>query len=98
MKQKSIRLNPEDNVALALSELARGQSIGHDHLRGLEKIPSGHKVAIRKIDAGQPILKYGQITGMIAGGANMVCFTTGRGTVCGFKPVPTLKLATNSEM
>ena len=38
------------------------------------------------------------ITGMIAGGANMVCFTTGRGSVCGFKPVPTLKLATNTEM
>jgi altronate hydrolase len=38
------------------------------------------------------------ITGMIAGGANMVCFTTGRGSVCGFKPVPTIKLATNTEM
>ena len=38
------------------------------------------------------------ITGMIAGGANLVCFTTGRGSVCGFKPVPTLKLASNSEM
>ncbi len=38
------------------------------------------------------------ITGMIAGGANLVCFTTGRGTVCGFKPVPTLKIATNSPM
>lgn len=38
------------------------------------------------------------ITGMIAGGANLVCFTTGRGTVCGYKPVPTIKLATNSEM
>jgi altronate hydrolase len=38
------------------------------------------------------------VTGMIAGGANVICFTTGRGSVCGFKPVPTLKLATNSEM
>lgn len=38
------------------------------------------------------------ITGMIAGGANLVCFTTGRGTVCGFKPVPTLKLASNTAM
>jgi len=38
------------------------------------------------------------VTGMIAAGANMVCFTTGRGSVCGFKPVPTLKLASNSEM
>ena len=38
------------------------------------------------------------VTGMIAGGANMVCFTTGRGSVCGFKPVPTIKLATHTEM
>ncbi len=36
------------------------------------------------------------ITGMIAGGANVICFTTGRGSVCGFKPVPTLKLASNT--
>lgn len=38
------------------------------------------------------------VTGMIAGGANMICFTTGRGTVCGFKPVPTIKIASNTEM
>ncbi len=28
----------------------------------------------------------------------MICFTTGRGSVCGFKPVPTLKLSSNSEL
>jgi len=38
------------------------------------------------------------VTGMVAGGANVVCFTTGRGSVFGCKPVPSLKLATNSEM
>jgi altronate hydrolase len=38
------------------------------------------------------------VTGMVAGGANMVCFTTGRGSVFGCKPVPSLKLATNSAM
>jgi len=38
------------------------------------------------------------ITGMIAGGASLVCFTTGRGTVCGFRPVPTLKLASTSDL
>jgi altronate hydrolase len=38
------------------------------------------------------------VTGMVAGGANLICFTTGRGTVCGFKPVPTIKLASNTEM
>ncbi len=38
------------------------------------------------------------VTGMVAGGANMLCFTTGRGSVFGCKPVPCLKLATNSAM
>ncbi len=38
------------------------------------------------------------MTGMIAGGANITCFTSGRGTVCGFKPVPTIKLASNTLM
>ncbi|MDP7128875.1 MAG: UxaA family hydrolase, partial [Planctomycetota bacterium] len=37
------------------------------------------------------------VTGMVAGGANVVCFTTGRGSVYGCKPVPSLKLATNSR-
>jgi len=38
------------------------------------------------------------LTGMIAGGANLICFTTGRGSVYGCRPVPVIKLATNSEM
>jgi altronate hydrolase len=36
------------------------------------------------------------VTGLVAGGANIVCFTTGRGSVFGAKPVPSIKLATNS--
>lgn len=38
------------------------------------------------------------VTGQIAGGANLVAFTTGRGSMFGAKPVPVLKLATNSSM
>ncbi len=38
------------------------------------------------------------VTGMVAGGATVVCFTTGRGSVFGCKPTPSLKLATNSSM
>lgn len=38
------------------------------------------------------------ITGEVASGANVVCFTTGRGSVYGCKPAPSLKLATNSPM
>jgi altronate hydrolase len=37
-------------------------------------------------------------TGQIAGGGNIICFTTGRGSVFGAKPVPSIKLATNSTM
>jgi altronate hydrolase len=37
-------------------------------------------------------------TGQIAGGANLVAFTTGRGSAFGTKPAPTLKLATNTPM
>ncbi|HEY7486329.1 MAG TPA: altronate dehydratase family protein [Streptosporangiaceae bacterium] len=38
------------------------------------------------------------VTGQVASGANIVCFTTGRGSVFGCRPVPSLKLASNSEM
>ena len=38
------------------------------------------------------------VTGQIASGATLIAFTTGRGSVSGFKPAPCLKLATNSEM
>ena len=37
-------------------------------------------------------------TGQIAGGANLVCFTTGRGSTFGAKPVPSIKLASNTAM
>ena len=38
------------------------------------------------------------VTGQIASGCNLVCFTTGRGSAFGSKPAPTIKVATNSEM
>ena len=38
------------------------------------------------------------VTGQVAGGCNVICFTTGRGSVSGFKPSPCIKIATNTEM
>jgi altronate hydrolase len=38
------------------------------------------------------------VTGLIAGGANIVVFTTGRGSCFGCKPVPTIKVATNTPL
>lgn len=37
-------------------------------------------------------------TGQVAGGANLICFTTGRGSAYGCQPCPSLKLATNTAL
>jgi altronate dehydratase len=37
------------------------------------------------------------VTGMVAGGCNLVLFTTGRGSVSGFKPAPVIKICTNTS-
>jgi altronate hydrolase len=38
------------------------------------------------------------VTGQIASGCQLVCFTTGRGSAFGAKPSPSMKVATNSQM
>ncbi len=38
------------------------------------------------------------VTGQVAGGCNIVTFTTGRGSAFGFKPAPSIKVATNSQL
>jgi len=38
------------------------------------------------------------ITGLVAGGCNVLCFTTGRGSCFGCKPTPSIKIATNTPM
>lgn len=38
------------------------------------------------------------VTGLVAGGCNVICFTTGRGSCFGCKPAPSIKIATNTPM
>jgi altronate hydrolase len=38
------------------------------------------------------------VTGEVASGCNLVLFTTGRGSVFGFKPAPSIKIATNTPL
>jgi len=38
------------------------------------------------------------VTGQVAGGSNLVLFTTGRGSVFGFKPSPSIKIATSTAL
>lgn len=57
-----IVLSPEDNVAVASLALDKGEAlVGGVHAAA--RIDAGHKVAIRAIHAGQPVVKYGQAIG-----------------------------------
>jgi altronate hydrolase len=38
------------------------------------------------------------LTGLAAGGCNLICFTTGRGSAIGFPTIPVIKIATNTSM
>src|SRR3984893_322097 len=57
-----IRLHPDDGVLIARSSLPPGMVVA-DGVTTIERIPAGHKVAIRPIALGEPIRRYGQIIG-----------------------------------
>jgi altronate hydrolase len=57
-----VQLHPDDDVAIARHQLVAGMRIrGSLAVRGL--IPAGHKLAVRGIEAGAPVRRYGQIIG-----------------------------------
>lgn len=56
-----LRIDPRDDVATALVALADGDSVGGVTARA--DIPAGHKLALRAIAAGDPVLKYGWTIG-----------------------------------
>lgn len=79
--------------------------------KSLGAIAKGGNTALREVyQYAEPVTEKGfvimdtpgydpaSVTGMIAGGANVVVFTTGRGSCFGCKPVPTIKIATNTPM
>src|SRR3954467_12254101 len=57
-----IRLHPDDSVLIARASLPAGLVVA-DGVTTSERIPAGHKVAIRPIEQGEPIRRYGQIIG-----------------------------------
>lgn len=77
-------------------------------LGGIAKAGSTNLVDV--YEYAQPVLAKGLVfmdtpgydpisaTGQVAGGANLICFTTGRGSAYGCAPSPSLKLATNSAL
>jgi len=79
--------------------------------KSLGAIAKGGTAPLRAVyEYAEPVREHGfvimdtpgndaaSVTGIVAGGANVVVFTTGRGSCFGSKPVPTLKVATNSPL
>ena len=68
-----IHLKPEDDVAIAASALAAGTTVAVGSAPGATQlvlgadIPAGHKVAVRPLDAGAAVRRYGQIIGFAHG-------------------------------
>ncbi|TDV15598.1 UxaA family hydrolase [Paraburkholderia caballeronis] len=62
-RARVIRLNPADDVVVALDQLVSGTTLDDERVTVSGLIPPGHKVATRAVEPGQPVHRYGQIIG-----------------------------------
>jgi len=65
VEPRKIQVHPDDNVAIVVN--AEGVCAGSrfaDGLLAVEDTPQAHKVALRDIEAGGPVLRYGQPIGI----------------------------------
>ena len=95
------RVSP-GNVAGGLANILE-KSLGSAMKGGTGPLMEVYKYAERITEKGfvfmdSPGYDPVSVTGQIASGANLVAFTTGRGSCFGAKPVPSVKLATNTPM
>lgn len=60
------RLNPRDDVAVAVDRAPAGSvcTVGDSPVTLVEEVPAGHKVALRPVAAGKPLVKYGYPIGV----------------------------------
>ena len=66
MQQKYIRIHPDDKVAVALTPLTAGTTVtlGDTEVILTEDIPQGHKFALKDLEAGEEVIKYGYPIGV----------------------------------
>ncbi len=70
MPQTAIAIDEKDNVATALARLEAGATIQVEiggqvlDVALPEPIPMGHKFALRNVEPGEPIIKYGEVIGL----------------------------------
>jgi len=65
MKKKLLIIHPDDNVGVAIEPIIKDEHLEIAGLKfsSLAEIPSGHKIALRKINHGEGIIKYGMRIG-----------------------------------
>jgi altronate hydrolase len=61
-----IRLDAADNVVVAREQIDAGTPISTEGVTTLHEVPSGHKIAVRAIAKGEPVLKYNTVIGFAA--------------------------------
>jgi len=65
---RAFSIHPDDNVATAMDDITPGAvcvlgEAGDRSAQAIQAIPAGHKIATRRIRAGQPVIKYGHRIG-----------------------------------
>src|SRR5687768_5273979 len=60
----TIRLNPADDVVIARRQLQDCTPIPLEGIVASHLVPAGHKIATRRISAGEPVRRYSQIIGV----------------------------------
>jgi altronate hydrolase len=62
---RALRIHPADDVAVALSPVPAGAEVlvGGRAIAAVEDVPAGHKLALRPVAAGHPVVKYGSPIG-----------------------------------
>ena len=58
-----IKINPDDNVAVALQDLQKGETV--EGVKLLTDVPRGHKVVLRDLREGEDVIKYGYPIGHV---------------------------------
>ncbi|HYO81935.1 MAG TPA: altronate dehydratase family protein [Bryobacteraceae bacterium] len=65
-QNSAIRLHPSDNVAIARVPMEPGQTVAPEGTSAVtvrDAVPAGHKVALRPVRKGEPLIRYGQVIG-----------------------------------
>ena len=62
---KAVRISELDNVAVVTSPAAKGELAEGFGIKALCDIPQGHKIALRKIEKGEAVIRYGVVLGYV---------------------------------